>query len=138
MLRLQLGKTEGLTLIEIIQTAENLIEQSEVDVFPLEPMIVIQPLGVDQSGTAFTVLGDDLLRAFGVDLVDKLGQLRPGPSERHDVFRGKAHKTILNYVHNNGNYTFQNWPLGPYCLTSSTRRFFSLPAAVSFEATGAR
>ena len=110
MLRLQLREAECLPSLEIVQTAEDFVEQCEMDVFPLQSMIVIESFRIDESCAAFTVLGDDLLAALGLHLVHELGELGSSTSERHDVFRGISTfflLTILNYVQNSVNKNIQ-------------------------------
>ncbi len=51
-----------------------------MDVSPLEAMVVIESLSIDQSDVALTVLSDDLLCA-SFDLVGQLRQVGPGLGE---------------------------------------------------------
>lgn len=57
-----------------------------MNVLPLQAMVMVEPLGVDERGAALAVLRDDLLAPFAANLLAKLGQLGAGLGEGDDVF----------------------------------------------------
>ena len=54
---------------------------------PLQAMIVIEPFGVDESCTAFTVFGDDLLSMRPLNLLAEVGKPCARTGEGYDVLR---------------------------------------------------
>ena len=75
---LQLRQREGSPLVEIVETANGLLEKTDVNVLTLETVVMIETFGADQRDAALTVAGDDLFAAAGMHVVAKLGQPCPG------------------------------------------------------------
>jgi hypothetical protein len=56
----------------------------QVHALTLQAVVVIQPVGIDQSDVALTILGDDLLDA-GLGPVGQLGQVGTCLDEGHHI-----------------------------------------------------
>ena len=69
---------------DVGQAAPGIVEQQQVDAFAFQPVVVVEPVGVDQCDVAFTVLGDDLFGA-GLCLIGQLGQVRACLGEGHHI-----------------------------------------------------
>jgi hypothetical protein len=66
-----------------------------MDMLPLQPVIVIQPVGVNQGGAGLAVLRDDLFPVFPVHLLAQFSELRPSLREGNNVFGGNGHGNLL-------------------------------------------
>jgi hypothetical protein len=55
-----------------------------VNTLALQAVVVVQAVGVDEGNVAFTVLGDDLLRA-SLGLIGQLGQVGARLGEGHHI-----------------------------------------------------
>src|SRR5574337_546459 len=74
-------RTPGL---DVGQSAPGVFDQQQVDALALQPVVVIQPVGVDEGDIALTVLRDDLFFA-GLGLIGQLGQIGACLGEGHHI-----------------------------------------------------
>lgn len=88
----QLLERDGLPFPRLFGPPDRLFEQREMNVLPLQAMIMIEPFGVDERGAALAVLGDDLLAPLAADLFAELGELGAGLGEGDDVFGRDGHE----------------------------------------------
>jgi hypothetical protein len=49
----------GAASLDVGDAAPGIVDQQQVDALPLQPVVVVQPVGVDQRHIALAVLGDD-------------------------------------------------------------------------------
>jgi len=66
-------------------------QQQQMNLRTLQPVVVIQTLGVDHGDHGLTVLGDDLFRAV-LDLLDQVGPIRQRSRKSHDIFDRNSHE----------------------------------------------
>ena len=93
------GTYRGITLSEaqrkvMDQAFARIVDQQQVDALALQPVVVVQPVCIDQGDVAFPVLGDDFFGAC-LGLVSQLGQVRACLGEWHDIAGSKAHGWLL-------------------------------------------
>jgi hypothetical protein len=78
----------------IRQATFGVLYQQQVNALTLKPMVVIEPVRVDQRHIALPVLGDDFFGSrFG--LVGQLGQIGSCLREWHDIAGCKTHDRLL-------------------------------------------
>ena len=79
----------------IVEALLRILQQQQVNALALQPMVVIQPVSVDQRYVALTVLGDDLLGTC-LDLIGQIGKIGTCLGERHHVIRRKGDRRLPN------------------------------------------
>ena len=82
---LEFGCGQKLTLIDLLDTANRVFNQREMNMLPLQAVLVIKTLRVDQRPTTFPVLRKDFLSVPSPDVFAKLGKLCPRPRQRNDI-----------------------------------------------------
>jgi hypothetical protein len=78
------GTGERTACVEVRQPLFGLIQQSQMNVLSLEPVVMVEATAVDQRDVAFAVAGNDLL-ASASNLFRKLGEASADLVDRHEV-----------------------------------------------------
>ena len=82
---LEFGCGQKLAPIDLLDTANRLFKQREMNMLPLQAVVVIETLRVDQRRTAFPVLRKDFLPVLSPDVIAKLGKLGTRPRQGNDI-----------------------------------------------------
>jgi hypothetical protein len=111
MPRLELGQTKRSLRLQVSDSLNRFLQQTDVNVLTFETVIVIESVCVDERGAAAPVLRDDFFASFGVDFLAELRELGSSMAQRDDIFGCNCHyassistKGSLFNVHNSVNW----------------------------------
>src|SRR2546422_9130562 len=91
----QPGQAERLPSSQVLDAPEGFVKQTDMNMFSLQAMIVVQPLGINQGSAALPVFGNDLFASRGADLFTEFRQFGTRVTERDDVLGRNGHKILL-------------------------------------------
>ncbi len=76
MTRCELGEAERLACLDVGEALDRFFQQSEMDVFSFQPVVIVQAVWVDERRAAASVLGNEFLSPCCLYFVAQFCELR--------------------------------------------------------------